>query len=44
MFDWKLTLEAIGMIIYATFMGFIFMGIERKATVSYTHLTLPTKA
>jgi len=31
MFDWKLILEVIGMLIYATFMGFIFMGIERKA-------------
>ena len=29
--DWKLILEVIGMLIYATFMGFIFMGIERKA-------------
>jgi NADH-quinone oxidoreductase subunit H len=31
MFDWKLALEAIGILIYAIFMGFIFMGIERKA-------------
>ncbi|WP_297500595.1 respiratory chain complex I subunit 1 family protein [Thermococcus sp.] len=31
MFAWKLVLEAIGMLIYATFIGFIFMGIERKA-------------
>ncbi|NPA47241.1 MAG: respiratory chain complex I subunit 1 family protein [Thermococci archaeon] len=31
MIDWKLVLEAIGMVIYATFVGFIFMGIERKA-------------
>lgn len=31
MIDWKLILETIGILIYATFMGFIFMGIERKA-------------
>ncbi len=31
MIGWKLVLEAIGMVIYATFVGFIFMGIERKA-------------
>ncbi len=30
-FDVKLVLEVIGMLLYATFMGFIFMGIERKA-------------
>ncbi len=29
-FDVKLVLEVIGMLLYATFMGFIFMGIERK--------------
>ncbi len=28
---WRLVLEAIGMVIYATFVGFIFMGVERKA-------------
>jgi len=31
MFDWKLALEAIGILIYALIVGFIFMGIERKA-------------
>ncbi|WP_297438270.1 respiratory chain complex I subunit 1 family protein [Thermococcus sp.] len=30
-FDVRLVLEVIGMLLYATFMGFIFMGIERKA-------------
>ena len=31
MIDWKLILEAIGILIYATLVGFLFMGIERKA-------------
>ncbi|WP_456365668.1 respiratory chain complex I subunit 1 family protein [Thermococcus sp.] len=31
MFDWRLTLDAIGILIYALIVGFIFMGIERKA-------------
>lgn len=31
MFEWKLILGAFGILIYATFIGFIFMGIERKA-------------
>ncbi len=31
MIYWKLILEAIGILIYATLVGFLFMGIERKA-------------
>ncbi|WP_297487860.1 respiratory chain complex I subunit 1 family protein [Thermococcus sp.] len=31
MFDWRLILDAIGILIYALVVGFIFMGIERKA-------------
>ncbi len=31
MFDWRLILDAIGILIYALIVGFIFMGIERKA-------------
>jgi len=31
MIDWKLIIEAIGILIYATLVGFLFMGIERKA-------------
>lgn len=31
MVNWMLSLEVIGILIYATIVGFIFMGIERKA-------------
>ena len=29
--DWRIILETIGILIYATLVGFLFMGIERKA-------------